>query len=556
MTPLIILFAFLALLFMSLYRTEKKRREKIQNEIKDSYGKPGSKKISSERLSRIREIVSADIRGNDGYLDDITWNDLDMDRVYLLLNTCRSSSGDEMLYEILRNTGVSKDDLDSLESSVCLFSNDRDLCLKARLILNELGTSVKYPLRDYLDYLTGDHKDIKRKYGGIIADFLLIPALVLIFIKPVIGAAVVTVLLLYQVFSYLNESAKIEKYLSGLSYIMRLADSSHKLRLLLPDGSAPGFDGIEEDTDRVSSIIKKGRYVISSHNNKGSSGPFEMLMTYLNMFFHFDIIAFYGIIGKMRGEKERIIRLIRYAGSVDSYIAIASFREYLRGGLGYCVPEFADGEMIVSEGYHPLIKDPIVNSIKTDRGILLTGSNASGKSTFLRMVALNAVLAQTVHTSLSKEYRAPFYRIYSSIALTDSIVGGESYFMAEIKSLKRILDAASGGGRKVLCFVDEVLRGTNTKERIAAGYAVLKDLAAKGVLCFAATHDVELTGLLQDEYTNMHFGEELTGDDIMFSYRIAEGKATSTNAILLLERFGFGESIIRDAKNMIGGKNE
>ena len=121
------------------------------------------------------------------------------------------------------------------------------------------------------------------------------------------------------------------------------------------------------------------------------------------------------------------------------------------------------------------------------------------------------------------------------MALRDSIQEGESYFMVEIKSLRRILDA----GGSVLCFIDEVLRGTNTIERIAASSEILMEFAKRGILCFAATHDIELTEILAEYYDNYHFEEELTGGDVAFSYRLHEGPATTRNAIRLLEKAGF-----------------
>ena len=88
------------------------------------------------------------------------------------------------------------------------------------------------------------------------------------------------------------------------------------------------------------------------------------------------------------------------------------------------------------------------------------------------------------------------------------------------------------GEGKVLCFVDEVLRGTNTVERIAASTQILKSLCHPGVLCFAATHDIELTELLQKDFDNYHFEEDIRDGDIFFNYRIKEGRATTRNAIL------------------------
>ena len=218
---------------------------------------------------------------------------------------------------------------------------------------------------------------------------------------------------------------------------------------------------------------------------------------------------------------------------------------------GWCVPELAEDDigcrLEVQEGYHPLLASPVKNSIATDKGILLTGSNASGKSTFLKMIAINAVLSQSIHTCTAGKYKAPFYHIYTSMALRDDISGGESYYIVEIKALKRILDYAETNGGKVLCFVDEVLRGTNTVERIAASTQILKTLGNKGILCFAATHDIELTELLKDRFYNYHFEEDIVDGDIRFNYILQVGKATTRNAIKLLQLLGYEDSIIECA---------
>ena len=137
----------------------------------------------------------------------------------------------------------------------------------------------------------------------------------------------------------------------------------------------------------------------------------------------------------------------------------------------------------------------------------------------------------------------------SSMALTDNLDSGESYYIVEIKSLKRIVDTAKNSGAKVLCFIDEVLRGTNTVERISASTEILKNLSESGAMCFAATHDIELTDLLEKQYSNYHFTEEVKDGNVIFSYVLHEGKATSRNAIKLLEIIGYDKSIIEKAEN-------
>jgi len=165
---------------------------------------------------------------------------------------------------------------------------------------------------------------------------------------------------------------------------------------------------------------------------------------------------------------------------------------------------------------------------------------------------LNVVLAQTIYTVCGVEYRAPFYRLYSSMSLRDDLESGESYYIVEIKAIKRIMEEAArvraaGDGQKVICFVDEVLRGTNTTERIAASSQILKSFADHDVLCFAATHDLELTELLKNDFDNYHFSEEVSENDILFNYLLQPGKATTKNAIRLLQLMGYEQTIIENA---------
>ena len=159
---------------------------------------------------------------------------------------------------------------------------------------------------------------------------------------------------------------------------------------------------------------------------------------------------------------------------------------------------------------------------------------------------MNAIFAQTIHTVLADSYEGCYYQICSSMALRDNLIGGESYYIVEIRAIKRILDLAAEGG-KVLCFVDEVLRGTNTVERIAASTEILKTLSGSNVLCFAATHDVELTDTLAAQYENYHFEEEIEDGDVKFNYRLLAGKATTRNAIKLLGMLGYADDMIENA---------
>jgi len=278
----------------------------------------------------------------------------------------------------------------------------------------------------------------------------------------------------------------------------------------------------------------------------------EMVLDYVRMLTHIDLIKFNHMLKKLDSHEDKVYELMETLGYIEACICVASFRKQLEYWSKPALSSHGTN-MSVTEVFHPLIKEPVVNSITTSKHVLVTGSNASGKSTFLKTIAINALLSQTIYTSTSKEYNAPFYRIYSSMALRDDLNAQNSYYIVEIKSLKRILDAVDKDDKRpVLCFVDEVLRGTNTVERIAASSEILKSLRYKNVLVFAATHDIELTYLLEKYYDNYHFQEEVTDDDVKFNYRLFTGPAVTRNAIKLLGVIGYNKNIIDAAESQAG----
>ena len=131
------------------------------------------------------------------------------------------------------------------------------------------------------------------------------------------------------------------------------------------------------------------------------------------------------------------------------------------------------------------------------------------------------------------------------MAIRDDLMAGQSYFIKEIKSLKRILDTVKE--LYCLCIVDEILRGTNTIERISASSAVLNFLDKENGMAIIASHDIELTELLKSSYGNYHFREQITNEGISFDYLLKEGPSRTRNAIKLLEFMGFSREIVDEA---------
>ena len=216
-----------------------------------------------------------------------------------------------------------------------------------------------------------------------------------------------------------------------------------------------------------------------------------------------------------------------------------------------CKPVLTEGGDLTAQGlYHPLLKEPVSNDFTLRDRAILTGANASGKSTFMKSLAVNVILSQTIDTACCSALSIPLLKVMTSMAIRDDVVSGESYYVREVRYLKRMLDEISRG-TMTLCVIDEILKGTNQAERLAASEAVLKYMAQFQGYCIIATHDMELVEKLQQLYKRYYFESHIIENNVSFDYKIHPGEGGESNALALLRAFGFPEEIVRDANALI-----
>ncbi len=519
----------------------KQAEKRFMNSLYEDCGRLAQKEYAPERFARIGSYFLR--HSSPLQLDDITWNDLGMDELFMRMNYTLSASGEEYLYYTLRTLRQEEEDLLHLEEVVRYFDSHPDERVKVQLQMNKLGYTGKFSLYDYLDNL--DYLGERSNRKSLIQNILFLPLIALLWVNFSIGIMGLVMLMVYNITTYFKEKGEIDPYITSFAYIMRLLDVCDELEKIKLPVCGKEQERLRMHRKEMQAMRRNSFWVMDPGRGQASGNILEAILDYVRMVFHVDLLKFNNMLKHLRNHIENVDALIGTVGYLETAIAIGIFRNSLTEG--YCLPEFADKNGLCMEnGYHPLIVRPVKNGIHAEQGVLLTGSNASGKSTFLKTVAINAVFAQTIHTCMADRFRSALYQVYSSMALRDDLGAGESYYIVEIKALKRILDAAKEGGR-VLCFVDEVLRGTNTVERIAASTQILKSLRGENILCFAATHDIELTELLQKEYDNYHFSEEVRDGDVVFDYKLQSGKATTRNAIRLLELLGYDRKIIEKA---------
>lgn len=549
---LIILFAIVLYVMIRGAAEEKSRRKKYRRQLKELYGSFPDRSYSAEEIDKISRYYWHMHQKTVNDIDEITWNDLSMDHLFARMNFTQSSSGEEYLYAMLRHPVTDDRDgaQEKMETHINYMMANEEKRLDTMMSLRDLGHTGKYALYDYLDYLDElGVRSNKMHYGCIL---LLLVSIAMIFVRTSLGVPMVIAAACFNIVTYLKEKGIAAPYVTTFSYIIRMIHCADEI-IKCNDGSGMNdyISTLRSERGSFRDFEKNSGMVLKMNASTGNID--ELLFDYIKMLTHIDLIQFNKMLNIVQKNKKEIIGLAGDIGYIDAVISIAYFRAALPYYTMPLLQTGCDSRLVISEGFHPCIENPVANSFTQNRGMIITGSNASGKSTFLKMTAVNAILAQTIHTCAAKMYKGNYFRIYSSMSLRDNLDNGESYYIVEIKALKRIMDAAdSGDGAPLLCFVDEVLRGTNTVERIAASTQILERLSQRGIYCFAATHDIELTHLLERFYDNYHFEEEVRDGDVLFSYRLLEGRAHTRNAIKLLEIIGFSEDIIRKADNMAG----
>ena len=541
----VVIIIILFLVIKGIY-DEKRYKQRLYLRLKNSWGNPSRQEYPQQLMDAVKYYYNNNKGDND--IDDITYNDLNMDAVYKSVNHTMTSIGEEYLYALLRTPCTDIAVLEERERVINCMGADEEGRIKLQMALAGMGKLNRISVYSYISDIK--NMDSGNKLYHIFCAAALLVSAGLCFVKPAIMVLVTALIIIYNVITYYKNKAEIDPYIQVFAFIARTISQSE-------DVAKAGIAGIEEYQERLVSCTAglkkfgKNSWLVSGGNMSGDI--LDSFMDYIRILFHIDLMKVCDMVNELKKHENELADIYNITGYIDSMVSIASFRAGT-GSWGVPVLKYTDSmkniTMEFTDLYHPLIENPVKNSIKTEKSILITGSNASGKSVFIKTVAINAIFAQTIHTVLAESYSSCFFRVYSSMALRDDIFSNESYYIVEIKSLKRILDKAEEQGVPVLCFIDEVLRGTNTLERIASSSQILKQLATLKSLCFAATHDLELAKILVNYFDNYHFEETVKENDVIFDYKLRKGNTKTRNAIKLLNMIGYDKTLTSRAEEL------
>ena len=532
--------ALISLVFIIVYHLLTKNKKKltmIRNEWETGQFIPLNLDFNS--ISSYWSNRKRNLKNYDG-IDQLTWNDLAMNDVFKKLNYTQSTVGSEYLYNQLRDINVSEKQND--EELYRLIANDQQLREEILLILSRLGKQ-NYTNSSSFIY---DLKDNKIRYAYLYVIFSLLPvaSILLMLFSFKYGIISLIASLCINTIIYYRNKMKLENDLYSVGYVAAIIDTGKCIAKLSHPKLLIHIKNLKKSVQPIKKVITFNK--IASFGSSGG-GDFDVLFEYLRILFLLDFISYHTIIKTISTHQKEYCEVWTIIGKIDAAIAIAFYRKSMGT---YCIPTFTEKEELFFENMaHPLITKPVSNTSNLGKCTLVTGSNASGKSTYIKAVAINAILAQTINTVIAESWTMKPSYIVTSMVIQDNLLNGDSYFIAEIKSLNRIIQLVEAG-KPCLSFIDEILKGTNTIERIAASAAIMEWLSLNNGMNVLASHDMELTEIAENMYANYHFRETIENGEVRFDYKIHTGPSKSRNAIKLLEMLRYPKSITKRSNSL------
>jgi len=539
----LIVILILTAISLMVYISERQGDKRLHNKIVEQFGNapelPDDVEFASISIpwKEIKKKENSSV-----YIDPITWDDLDMNEVFNRINACQTSIGEERLYSALHQPKFEQNEFEKREKLMDYLKANPQTRIQIQMFLAKFGKLNYNGLYSFMD--EADLKHIKHSWLYKILSYLPICCLALVFINLSLAICSFICAISINVVVYFIAKKPIEHEDAAVKYFSTMLWCSNQICKI----KDPGLEELQSELKENYRYFKSMSGRLSGTTQKKiAMSDMDIMREYFNIVFLVDINNYNKIIRTVSKYQENCRIIYHILSELDLSISVLSFRESLPV---YTKPHFISSMQInLKDIYHPLLRHPVPNTVLLSNDSIITGSNASGKSTFIKALAINGILAQTINTCTARVYQTQYALVITSMAVRDNIIAGDSYFVTELKSLKRVLDKVED--MPCICFIDEILKGTNTIERIAASASILKYLHQKNCLVMVASHDIELTRILEKEYDNYNFCEQITDDGITFDYTIKEGASQTRNAIKLLHFMEFSGEIVDRAEKLV-----
>lgn len=456
--------------------------------------------------------------------------------------------GKNRLAEYLKNAFLFKDQIIGRQKAIAELSADPDFRQQMQLVFFGLKSNEKERL-ELIEWLGSGNTLLKSRFFQIFRFAFPVITITLILLSlsglVVVQLPIMMVILQLLIVSFYSRktikvqsllTTKVETISKYSRLLLLLERSSFTTPFLLGLKLQLSHHGIERPSKIIGQLFRLLNWMDSNLN--------IIAAVVLNGLFLFNLHLLAAVEKWKSDYAEVIPRWFAVIGEID---ALASLANFACNNPGYTFPEPVEERFILeaSDLGHPLIpkEECVTNSITIsgwNQYCIITGANMSGKSTFLRTVGINYVLAMVGAPVFASSFIFCPVILHSSIRTNDSLARKESFFYAELKRLKAIITELESGQRTFI-LLDEILKGTNSKDKQAGSIALLEQLIKYQSVGLIATHDLILGDLIRaypENIRNLCFEIQIVNDGMSIDYKLQDGVCQNLNATFLMKKMG------------------
>jgi hypothetical protein len=498
--------------------------------LRAQWGRPGAG--NAFRASWYFDLIRKQLT-RAAVVDDKTWSDLEFPRFFTALDTTITAIGRQYLFAQLRTYEYEKDVMDRRHREYDILIANRALRERIQLALKPLDIDSAAGIADLL--LTTQLERVPHSrlcvplmllaVGAVMAAVTHIAPLWLCAIPLVINMTIAW-----------RVDANLGRNVDALLDCGRMLGVANRIAGIRTDERISYLTQLAAEAKLRKELKAQIKWLWLLDNLRFVTSVFNFLfLLKLTLYAH--------SIDRFERNRSGWLSTFQLVGAADAAIAAANF---LSRCPEHCRPNVVREPIIeIRNGYHPLIAKPVRNSVQlVQHSALVTGSNMTGKTTFIKMVAINVVLGHTLGICLADQATLPRSPVRALIRGDQSVEEGKSRYFAEAEAIRDFI-AESASGECGIFILDEPFSGTNTVERIAIAKAVLRAIAMSAQT-LVTTHDVELQYLLGEKFELFYFQEDPAVEGF-FDHALHAGASTQRNAIRVLERLGYPAEIIKEA---------
>lgn len=531
----------LAFLIYLIFSLSRKNEEKILAEIRLFWGR---------RINKIRDIELIEkytIHNSTQHFHKLTLQtlkDIDIENLFALLDRTLTTIGQQLLYNKIIFPGNSLKELKKFDENSGYFKKESAKRESVQIILYKLERSGTAEIVDLLNIQKSridENLNLYKLLSGLAVAGLIASAffpVIFIYLIPIFGVNI----MIQYVFKYRNETQyQSVREIYGL---IKAAKKLQKTDTIIEGASIP------EHLKSLKSFVKNYGLLNFGIPGDDLTKALFYILELIKACFLLELHLLNKSYSQIIHQRDSLVGLYKYIGEFDLAISMASLKSDTR--FTTCIPDLVLENKVLkfTNATHPLIENCVPNSFTLEqKSAFITGSNMSGKSTFLRTILINSILAQTLYLCFAESYTASFLKPFSSITIEDNLLEGSSYFFTEVEIVKEMTEQVSLSPNH-LFVIDETFKGTNTLERISLAKAVLEFLNNNDNIVIASSHDLELIELISKDFELFYFTETIKDNYLDFDHTIKPGFLKTTNAIKIVEIENYPQTIIDEAYKM------